>query len=342
MTEPLDMEITEQKDGGMFIPLIERAVRRDGIIPIKIIQPGWGSSGYYPPEVLERDGPQVFRAGMKMFWDHPTPQEEADRPERSLKDLAAELVSDARWQADGPKGAGLYADAKVFEAYKSHVDDLAEHIGLSIRAMGMAENGNIGGREGPIITHLTAGKSIDFVTAPGAGGQVLSLFEAARAPAVEAALAAKPKHEEVSMSEKELQEANAELQRQLDEARAELARLREALALREASEMLHVALGEASLPDVTMQRLQESLPKLAPMKDGGLDKEAFLAAIAESIKAEVKYLTEVAGLGKITGLGESASSKDEENGQAQASLEESFRGLGLSEQAAKSAAQGRK
>jgi hypothetical protein len=28
-----------------FIPLVERAVRRDGTIAIKMIQPGWGSSG---------------------------------------------------------------------------------------------------------------------------------------------------------------------------------------------------------------------------------------------------------------------------------------------------------
>ena len=36
---------------GMYMPLVEKAVRLDGTIPLKIIQPGWGSSGYYPKEV---------------------------------------------------------------------------------------------------------------------------------------------------------------------------------------------------------------------------------------------------------------------------------------------------
>jgi hypothetical protein len=30
---------------------------------VKIISPGWGSSGYYSPEVLKRDGPAAFAAG---------------------------------------------------------------------------------------------------------------------------------------------------------------------------------------------------------------------------------------------------------------------------------------
>lgn len=117
-------------------------IRRDGTIALRIIQPGWGSSGYYPAEVLERDGPRVFKKGLKIYADHPTPTEEAERPERSVHDLAAELVSDAQWRTDKPGGPGLFADAKVFQSYYSLVEDLAPHIGVSIRASGKAARGD--------------------------------------------------------------------------------------------------------------------------------------------------------------------------------------------------------
>jgi len=37
---------------GDVIPLVEKAFTEDGSIPIKIMQPGWGNSGYYPAQVL--------------------------------------------------------------------------------------------------------------------------------------------------------------------------------------------------------------------------------------------------------------------------------------------------
>lgn len=165
---------------GDFVQLSEQALRRDGTAALRLIGPGWGTSGYYPAEVLERDGPTVFRAGTKMYWDHPTLSEEAERPEGSLRDLAAVLVEDARWDENGPEGPGLYADARIFEGYQQPVEEMAPHIGVSIRANGRARSGEAEGREGPIITALTNARSVDFVTDPGAGGRIVQLFEAAR------------------------------------------------------------------------------------------------------------------------------------------------------------------
>lgn len=169
---------------GDFHKLTEKALRRDGTAPVKLIAPGWGSSGYYPAEVLERDGPTLFRAGTKMYWDHPTVTEEMERPEGSLRNLAAVLVSDARWDGQGPEGPGLYADAKVFEGYQQAVNEMAPHIGVSIRASGRAAQGEAEGRRGPIIQALTAAASVDFVTEPGAGGKIVQMFEAARSQSV--------------------------------------------------------------------------------------------------------------------------------------------------------------
>jgi hypothetical protein len=344
-----EVELAEAGD-GMFVPLIEKAVRTDGTIPVKIIQPGWGSSGFYPAEVLERDGPKLFTKGTKMYWNHQTPQEEAERPEGDLRDLAAEFVTDARYLANGKAGPGLYADAKVFEAYKNHVDELAPHIGVSIRAYGKAAHGTIEGREGAIISELTKRKSVDFVTAPGAGGQILSLFEAARG-AVQSTTTVSVEtnsvHKEArNMDEKDfktLQESVATLQTTVSKTTDENARLKEALALMGAKDVVKEALSSLPLPDATKKRLTESLPMTAPMKDGALDKDAFSAKIAEAIKAEIEYLTKATGLGSIRGLGESAGNNDEVQSQEalQSNLVEAFADLGLSEAGAKIAAKGR-
>lgn len=353
MAEALDLR---EAGDGMFMPLMEKAVRRDGTIPIKIIQPGWGSSGYYPAEVLERDGAKIFPKGTHMYWNHPTQTEEAERPERDLNDLAAVFVSDARWDAKGPKGPGLYADAKVFENYRQPVDNMAEHIGVSIRAMGKAQQGTIEGRTGPIITELTAGRSTDFVTAPGAGGEILTLFEAARtirtdqnpgagtvpASAATDSVAITESTSEVDMEIKELQEAVTTLQTQNAALAATNERLIERMALRDARELVQEALSGLQLPQATKSRLTKSLPAQAAIKDGELDREGFGTIVSEAVKVEVQYLTETLGLGTIKGLGESdEGSDDDEPANAENAMAEAFASMGLSESSAKLAAKGR-
>lgn len=367
-----------EENDGMYIPLIEKAVRRDKTIPIKIIQPGWGSSGYYPAEVLKRDGAKAFPKGTKMFWNHPTMSEELERPERDLNDMAAVLVSDARWDDNGPRGAGLYADARVFEHYEKAVDDLAEHIGVSIRAVGKAQQGEVDGRSGTIIKEITAGKSVDFVTAAGAGGEIISLFEAARTPPPTPPQMAKstqfgeggetestgtvPKvteaeavsaqmeatnvaidESEETMELKALQEKVATLETEKEALVTENARLKETNAIRDAKDAVLETLAEATyLPEATKTRLLESLIKNPPMKDGALDKDVFIEKIKEAVKAEVKYLETVLGKGQIRGLGESQRNDEEAGGEKlEASLAESFAALGWSESGAKIAAKGR-
>lgn len=325
---PGPTEVSEAAIESDFVPLVEKAVRRDGTIPIKIIQPGWGSSGYYPKEVLERDGPSIFKRGTKMFWNHATPAEEAMRPEGDLNALAAELVSDARF-ADGPVGPGLYADAKVFEGYQGHVNDMAKHIGVSIRATGRATQGEAEGRKGPIVQQLTAARSVDFVTEPGAGGQILEMFEAAR-PSQSTI------HREAQVNEQQFNEAIAKVQQ-------ENARLSEALLLRDAKDFVRQAVATANVPDVTKARLVESLSVNPPVKDGQLDADAFATRIAEAVKAEVEYLTKAAGYGsgRIEGMGGAPVSNEGKAEEVHERLAAAFRRLGLSESAAKSAAIGR-
>jgi hypothetical protein len=73
----------------------------------------------------------------------------------------------------------MYTDARVFSGYAEAVDQIAEHIGVSIRGMGTQTTGEAEGKKGPLVGEITQGRSIDFVTAPGAGGAILQVFESA-------------------------------------------------------------------------------------------------------------------------------------------------------------------
>lgn len=282
-------EAAEIEVAGDVVALQEGAVRKDGTITVKVIQPGWGSSGYYPPDVLARDGGKVFTKGTKMFWDHATASQEADRPEGELDRLAGEFLTDAAWNEDGKAGPGLYADAKVFGRYRDAVAELAPHIGVSIRAMGKAKEGEADGKRGPVIQSFTAARSVDFVTTPGAGGKIISLFEAARqAP-----------RKENAVTEEEATRLVAE-----NEAlRGEVATLRQALVMREAVEFVEAQLATYELPEAARARLLESLAAQPALVDGALDRDAYQAQIEERAKAELAYVATLTKAGQIRGLG---------------------------------------
>jgi len=166
---------------GDLVDLVETsAVRSDGTVQVKLISPGWGTKGYYSSELLESDGPSAFPAGTQMFFDHPDDIESRIRPERSLRDLAGALATPARFDPSGPTGAGLYAEAKVFSHYQPLLEEMAPHIGVSIRALGTGQPGEAEGRRGLIVESIDEAVSVDYVTKAGRGGQVLPLLESAR------------------------------------------------------------------------------------------------------------------------------------------------------------------
>jgi len=280
------------------------------IVPIKIIQPGWGSSGYYPKDVLERDGSKVFTKGVKMFWNHQTVSEEYERPEGDLDNLAGEFISDARYEENGIAGEGLYADAKIFDKYKDVVKDLAPHIGVSIRASGIAEEGEVNGERGMVIEELLNARSVDFVTVPGAGGKVIEMFES---------IGRKPNIKENAMEEKlkEVQDKNVEIAAELlakDEllkaANEKIDQFNEAVLLKEAADFVNAELAEVEMPDLTKERLAAKLSAKPMLKEGALDKEGWKVVIAEAVKDELDYLSKIVGTGKIVGMGESDAGEE--------------------------------
>ncbi len=318
---------------GAIIPLIETSVRPDGTVPIKLIEPGWGASAYYDAEVLERDGPSVFCKGTHMNWDHQTEAEAAEQPEGELDDFAAVLETDARWEPNHPKGPGLYADAKVFGPFDEKLDDLAPHIGTSIKTTGVVEgeNGKIvegerEGRTGPILTELrkTPFTSVDFVTKPGAGGAVLQLFESIRPQ--KRGDVPMPENVELQEAQDKLADAEAKItvleegvvQGEAD--KTELARFREVEIVRAAAEAITEDLKDTDMIDEAKARLVETLSKNPPTKDGELDKEALATQTQEAATAEAEYLESITGSGSIRGMasgeGEADTKKLEESVRA--------------------------
>ncbi len=329
-----------------IVPLSEASVRDDGTVAIKVVQPGWGNSGHYSAEVLERDGPKAFPVGTPMFWNHPSLSEAQDRPERDLRDLAATTVSDAYWQESGNAGPGLYADAKVFGDYSAAVDELAPHIGVSLRARGEATHGEAEGRTGPIVERISEGLSIDFITSAGAGGQVVEMFEAARPGGV-------PKSPKKEQSMAEINEAPkpdnsdelAEVRKALDESKREIGQLREAQMLSLAREVVTVRLADAQIPaQLTRDRiLTECVNAAKAGDDGMLDVTALDESVDKAVEAataELAQFAEASGAGMPSGVGLSEAAGEYKSPSDEDQARE-FAGFGLSEAEARQAVIGR-
>lgn len=253
----------------------------EGKYRIRIIVPGQGSSGIYTAENLAESAP-LFKAGTEMFIDHPTETEEWERPERSIRDYAGVFLEDATVGEDG----ALYTVCKVFSGVNDLIRDKWEHIGVSINAWcnePIAETGVV-----PVFAGV---RSVDFVTAPGAGGGIVDLLESRRNNNLT---------KEEGM-DKEIESAFSEL-------RTEFASLIEALG----SKLDSVV---ASITEAKAEEVEEKVEESAPVDvDSMIDAgekiaesglpEAAIARVREAIKngvdvdsaleAERSYLKEAA------------------------------------------------
>jgi hypothetical protein len=169
-------------EAGAQTQILER--NSDGSLLIQVITPGWGSSGYYSADVLEAAAKdKVWPKGTKMFFDHPSASESEDRPERSVKDIAATLTEDARWD-----GKRLVARADPVGLGKTVFADEAfrKAVACSVRASAEMNIGEAEGKSGWIVEKIHPGtfNSVDFVTYAGRGGMIL---EAARQAAAQEA-----------------------------------------------------------------------------------------------------------------------------------------------------------
>lgn len=292
---------------------------------IKVIQSGWGSSGYYSESMLSEYGPKVFKKGTKIFMNHPSISESSDRPERDVHELAGKLVSDAYFS----EGA-LYADAQFYSHYAPIIREMAEDVGISIHALGNATVGEAEGREGPIVESLVEDPltSVDVVTVAGAGGKFVSLLESYRAKGDAADKVAESVTEGngMSITKEEFEAAIADLKTTFVEA---ISPLRESVSVLveaatpaedaevieetgEALDPVEVAekFNESGLPKIALKRVAEAMKSNINTKsvDELIEEEkAYAASIRESIVVEAAPAAETSGV-----IQEAVSSRTED------------------------------
>lgn len=271
---------------------------------VKVIEAGWGSSGYYGAQMLREYGPNVFKKGTKVFMNHPSMSEENDRPERDVEKLAGKLTTDAYFsEADN----GLIADIEFYSHYAPIIKEMAEDIGLSIRALGEASIGEAEGREGPIIEALVADAltSVDVVTVAGAGGKFISLLESytRKDTVTEQVTESVSEGNGMSITKEEFDAAVADIKAAFVEAISPVVESVSILAeaVKPAEEIdseeevtesldpveLATKFNESGLPKLALQRVAEAM-KLGSEKSVDeliADEKAYVSAVSESVSA---------------------------------------------------------
>lgn len=261
----------------------------EGKYRIRIIVPGQGSSGIYTAENLAASAP-LFKAGTEMFIDHPTETEEWERPERSIRDYAGVFLEDATVGEDG----ALYTICKVFSGVNEIIRDKWEHIGVSINAWcnePIAETGVV-----PVFAGV---RSVDFVTAPGAGGAVIDLLESNRNNSItKEADVDKEIESKFSDLETKLATLFEALGSKLDSVVTSIQESKEDEKVEEASVDVDAAIeagkkiAESGLPEAAVVRVREAVKKGADVDSAIEAERAYLkeavAATATPVEDKVE------------------------------------------------------
>lgn len=156
---------------------------------ITLITPGWGSSGYYSPALLEQAAKdRVFPKGTQSHIDHDGEMARYEQPAGSLTRLAAALTEDARWEPNwvdpdnpGPIPGRLVAETAVMPNWREFLLAAKEFIGNSIAAAATFTKGEVDGRKGNIVEalHPSPLNRVDYVTVAGRGGRISAVLESA-------------------------------------------------------------------------------------------------------------------------------------------------------------------
>uniref|UniRef100_A0A6M3L3M5 Uncharacterized protein n=1 Tax=viral metagenome TaxID=1070528 RepID=A0A6M3L3M5_9ZZZZ len=325
-----------------------------GILPVRIIQPGFNSSkGRFYSEQAIKDAAVIFD-NHKMYADHPTKEDERQRPERSIRDWVATLhatrVSDAGNAVGEAHINAGWLKEKIQTLYEQ--GDL-QHLGTSINAIGRGTKQLIEGIKTTFVEGLVNSRtqSVDFVTEAGAGGQAglresigdsfvdadlidVATLRESRPDLVEAIESDIRNQINMEVKKKmELEERVKELEGQVTTLTTENGELKETITQAEkekvraeAQAVIKEAVSKAELPEVAKTRLLKAH-----------EKDETSEAIEEAIKEEVAYVATLTETGKIRNLGPT----HDPDPKTEEKLAEGFRALGLSEEASKTAAKGR-
>lgn len=279
--------------------IVRESQTRKGVWEIKIIEAGEGSSGFYPAEMLERDGAKAFPAGTRMFANHDGWEDMFNGGD--VRRLIGKTLSDATYR-DG----ALWAEAEFPIADNAaFIEAFWEQIGISINTTGESEIGTIGEYTGNVVTKLEndAYTSVDVVVAPGAGGKFIRMLESAQR--LWGAPQGSTVTESSARAEEKVKEENMELEKELTALSADVAALTakfdaaESARAQEAAEAEAQAQAEKDSFDAFEAVAQVTEAKLTPalhsrvveaVKAGNHDVAALIAdakAIQESVVTEL-------------------------------------------------------
>ncbi len=305
----------------------------EGILPIRIIVPGFNSSkSRYYEESAVADAGRIF-GDSKMFADHQTEAEEEAMPERSLKGWVATLKETKVSESGNAVGiahihAGWFQEM-VSNLYKA--GNLAQ-LGTSINCLGKGSKQTIEGTDTIAVEGLERGTfgSVDFVTEAGAGGQA-GLRESAHDSFLDVELvdeatlrtarpdlvkcietaATQQAHQEVKKAMetaeqvKGLEDQVETLTTERDGLLSEKAEAVKAQAKADAQVVIKAAVDKADLPDATKTRLTTRFAE-ATSADG----------LDEAITEELDYIAELKQSGAVKNLGASKTPDTDEVGKA--------------------------
>lgn len=158
-----------------------------------IIQEGTGNKRdkhYYGADTLRQAVADKVFDGAQAYSDHPSADEDINRPERSVKDLIG-YYSDSKIVSMGGKTA-LAATLKIQDGADWAIGLIKEaiaynklfpnkvYVGISINADGEVSPTEKNGETVNYVTKITEAFSADVVTKPARGGRFLALVESAQ------------------------------------------------------------------------------------------------------------------------------------------------------------------
>ncbi|MBT9131138.1 MAG: hypothetical protein DDT41_01440 [candidate division WS2 bacterium] len=319
-----------------FVPLTESKIVSKGVANVIILKPGFNTSKerYYAPETIAKDF-RVFE-GVKMYADHPTAEDDKQRPERSIKDWVATLKNVRVDEKGQVVGEALVVEPWMQEKLAVLRDKgLLNEMGTSINAVGQASKQTIEGVKTNYIEKITRARSVDFVTEAGAGGLV-QMYESSpeydvdlisieilkeRRPDIIKEIEAEAKAEVLQEAKRkmDLEQKVKELETQItgltaerDSLKTQIVEAEKAKATAETKVSLDEALSKSELPEPAKARIMERF-KEAQSVDG----------LEEAIKSEREYIAQLTEAGKVKNMGGSQP----DSKAAKEALKESFKKL---------------
>lgn len=198
----------------------EAPVKKGNRWRVIVARPGEGSSGTYSEELFRRDAHKIIAPGAQSFINHDS--------ERNPKDMIG-VFPDAAYFDESEKA--VVAELEVFSHWKEFVEEVGPHCGISLYAMGEAdEDGNV------VAIHEDRLNGADLVARPGLVGSKIAekLYESA--------IAASEEKPSVTSA---LEERKLEMEKDVEERFSALETLLTALVAKDASSKAEAAQAEA-------------------------------------------------------------------------------------------------